>query len=129
MIILDASVLIAFLAGDDLHHAAAERFLADAIDDELVVNSLTLAEIFVAPVRDGHLEAVVAALAALDVHELSFPDETAVRLARLRAETGLKMPDCCILLAAEAQGASIATFDGRLAKLAEKRGISVLPPE
>jgi predicted nucleic acid-binding protein len=128
VIVLDASVLIAFLAGDDVHHAAAERFLADAIDDELAVNPLTLAEIFVAPVRDGHLEAVVAALAALEVHELPFPDETSVGLARLRAETGLRLPDCCVVLAAEAQGASIATFDGRLAKQAEKRGISVVHP-
>ena len=128
MIVLDASVLIAFLAGDDIHHAAAERLLADAVDDDLAVNPLTLAEILVAPLRDGRLDAVVAALAALEVHELPFPDDTSIRLARLRAETGLKMPDCCVLLAAEALGASVATFDGRLAQLAEKRGIPVVRP-
>ncbi|MFV0496496.1 type II toxin-antitoxin system VapC family toxin [Mycobacterium sp.] len=128
MIVLDASVLIAFLAGDDAHHGAAEEFIADAVDEELAVNPLTLAEVLVAPVRDGRLDTVVAALAALEVRELSFPDETSVPLARLRAETGLKMPDCCVLLAAEAHRAGIATFDRRLAALARQRGIPAVRP-
>jgi hypothetical protein len=42
-----------------------------------------------------------------------FPRDTAVRLAQLRADTGLKMPDCCVLLAARDSGASIASFDHR----------------
>jgi predicted nucleic acid-binding protein len=128
VIVLDASVLIAFVAGDDVHHAAADRLLADAVDDDLAVNPLTLAEVLVAPVRDGRLDTVVAALAALEVHELPFPDDASIRLARLRAETGLKMPDCCVLLAAEAIGGRVATFDGRLAQLAEKRGTPVVRP-
>ncbi len=51
MIVLDASVLIAFLDSDDTHHAAAEQLLTQAVDDDLAVNSLTLAEVLVAPVR------------------------------------------------------------------------------
>ncbi len=50
MIVLDASVLIAFLDSDDTHHAAAEQLLTQAVDDDLAVNSLTLAEVLVAPV-------------------------------------------------------------------------------
>ena len=126
MIVLDASVLIGFLDGDDNHHAAAEQLLTQGIDDDLAVNSLTLAEVLVAPVRDGRLEPVLAALHALDVQELTFPDDTAVRLAHLRVATGLKMPDCCVILAAEDAEATVASFDERLAHTAEMRNLPVL---
>ena len=126
MIVLDASVLIAFLDREDDHHAAAEQLLTQAIDDDLAVNSLTLAEVLVAPVRDGRLDPVLAALHALDVQELPFPADTALRLAHLRATTGLKMPDCCVLLAAEDAAASVASFDERLAQTAEMRNLPVV---
>jgi predicted nucleic acid-binding protein len=125
VIVLDASVLIAFLDGDDSHHAAAEQFLTEVIDDGLAVNSLTLAEVLVAPVRDGRLNGALAALQALEVQELAFPANTAVRLAQLRADTRLKMPDCCVLLAAEEAAASVASFDDRLAQTAEMRNLRV----
>lgn len=126
MIVLDASVLIAFLDGDDTHHVAAEQLLIHAIDEDLAVNSLTLAEILVVPVRDGRLDQVLVALRALEVQELPFPADTALRLAQLRAETGLKMPDCCVILAAEAAAATVASFDERLTQTAEMRNLPVL---
>ena len=129
MIILDASVLIAYLAGEDIHHEAAEHLLVDVVDEDLAVNSLTLAEVLVAPLRDGHLDLVMAALDALEVQELAFPDDAAIRLARLRAETALKMPDCCVLLAAEEVGGGVATFDARLGQTATGRGLTVVGGE
>jgi predicted nucleic acid-binding protein len=126
VIVLDASVLIAFLDSEDNHHAAAERLLTQAVDDDLAVNSLTLAEVLVAPVRNGRLDPVLAALHALEVQELDFPADAAVRLAQLRVTTGLKMPDCCVLLAAEEAAASVASFDERLAQAAASRNLSVL---
>ena len=126
MIVLDASVLIAFLDRHDNHHAAAERLLTRSIDDDLAVNPLTMAQVLVAPVRDDRLELVLAALDALEIQELTFPADTAVRLAQLRATTGLKMPDCCVLLAAEDSAASVASFDERLAQTAEMRNLPVL---
>ncbi len=69
MIVLDASVLIAFLDSEDNHHAAAQQLLTQAVDDDLAVNSLTLAEVLVAPVRDSRLDALLAALHALEVQE------------------------------------------------------------
>ena len=90
MIVLDAH-----------HHAAAEQLLGHAVDDDLAVNSLTLAEVLVAPVRHERLQPLMAALHELEVQELPFPADTALRLAQLRASTGLKMPDCCVILAAE----------------------------
>jgi predicted nucleic acid-binding protein len=126
VIVLDASVLIAYLDGEDDHHAAAETLLAQAIDDDLAANSLTLAEVLVVPVRDGRLDQTLAALRDLEIQELPFPADTAVRLAQLRATAGLKMPDCCVLLAAEDAAARVASFDERLAQAAEKRNLPVL---
>jgi predicted nucleic acid-binding protein len=126
VIVLDASVLIAFLDRDDNHHAAAERLLTRSIDDDLAVNPLTMAEVLVAPVRDNRPELVLAALDALEIQELTFPADTAVRLAQLRATTGLNMPNCCVLLAAEDSAASVASFDERLAQTAQVRNLPVL---
>lgn len=125
MIVLDASVLVAYLDGADDHHAAADRLLAEAIDDDFAANPLTLAEVLVVPVRDGRLSQTQAALRDLEVRELPFPTDAAIRLAQLRVSTGLKMPDCCVLLAAEVAGASLASFDERLARTAESRNLTV----
>lgn len=125
MIVLDASVLIAYLDRDDGHHVAAEALLAGAIDDDFGANPLTLAEVLIVPIRDGRLEAHTV-LRQLEVDELPFPSNTAVRLAQLRATTGLKMPDCCVLLAAEDADATVASFDERLAHAAEARGLAIL---
>jgi predicted nucleic acid-binding protein len=126
VIVLDASVLIAYLDGDDDRHAAAETLLAHTADDDLGASPLTLGEVLVVPARDGRLGPVQAALRALDVRELAFPPDTAARLAQLRVDTGLKMPDCCVLLAAEDAGAAVASFDERLARAATDRGLRVV---
>jgi len=126
VIVLDASVLIAFLDGEDPHHAAAESLFRSAVEDDLGVNSLTLAEVLVAPARDGRLGAVRGALRDLGVDELPFPPDAAQRLARLRVLTGLKMPDCCVLLAVEGTGSSAASFDDRLTRVAEGLGVPVV---
>ena len=46
------------------------------------------------------------------------------RLATLRAITGLKLPDCCVLLAAEQAGAAVLTLDDRVAAAARERGLA-----
>ncbi len=126
MIVLDASVLIAFLDGEDTHHAAAEGLLSASVDEDLGVNPLTLAEVLVVPVREGRLDMVLAAFGDLGIEALPFPADTAVRLAVLRAGSGLKMPDCCVLLTAEDAQAPVATFDNRLARACADRGLPVL---
>lgn len=126
MIVLDASVLIGYLDGQDDHHDAAEALFAAAVDDDLAANPLTLGEVLVVPARDGRLDAVLGVLHDLEVAELAFPPDMSSRLARLRARTGLRMPDCCVLLSAEVTGASLASFDERLLRAAERHGVSVL---
>ena len=126
MIVFDASVLIAYLDSDDEFHGDADTLLAESIAEDFGTNSLTLAEIMVAPARAGRLEAVQVALHEIEIDELPFPVDTAVRLAHLRVSTGLKMPDCCVLLAAEDHHATVASFEDRFTQAAKLRGLDVL---
>ena len=115
MIVVDASVLIAHLDGGDAHHdLAVERLLASA-ESPIGCSSITLAEVLVGPARTSRLDIASDAIALLGVREIPVPADAAVRLARLRAETTLKLPDCCVLLAAQDERATaILTFDTRL---------------
>jgi predicted nucleic acid-binding protein len=126
LIVFDASVLIAYLDADDELHARAEALLSAAVDDDFGANSLTLGEVLVAPARTGQLDAAQSALRELEVDELTFPANAAIPLARLRASTGLKMPDCCVLLAAEDRHATVGSFDDQLARAAEARDLLVI---
>jgi predicted nucleic acid-binding protein len=126
VIVFDASVLIAFLDGSDLHHDTAVELLERELDDEFAANPLTLAEVLVGPARAGHAAAALAALHDLEVAEQPFPPETPLRLAELRAATGLRMPDCCVLLAAQEAPARVASFDTRLLSAATQLGLDAL---
>jgi predicted nucleic acid-binding protein len=126
VIVFDASVLIAYLDAEDAGHHKAEELLAREIDDEFAANPLTLAEVLVGPARTGRLDAARSAIRELEVAEQPFPADTAVRLARLRADTGLRMPDCCVLLAAQNTAARVAAFDERLLRGAEELGLVAL---
>jgi predicted nucleic acid-binding protein len=123
VIVLDANVLIAHLDQHDAHHAAATARLLDLADRPFGASSITLAEVLVAPARTRTLPAARAALSALEVSEVSLPPNASERLAVLRVETGLKLPDCCVLLAAEAVAGTVLTFDDRLAREASRRGL------
>ena len=126
MIVLDASVLIAFIYDQDVHHQAAVTLLRDAAHETFGASPLTLAEVLVAPARLGRITTAEGMLGDIGVTEVPFPADAAVTLAQLRVESGLKMPDCCVLLAAHTTGAALATFDDRLAKVAARRRLSVL---
>ena len=71
----------------------------------------------VAPVRRQVAEAVWADLVTIGV-EIDRSPIDPMQLARLRVETGCKMPDCCVIALAATRNAAIATFDERLAKFA-----------
>lgn len=127
MIVLDACVLIAHFDQTDAFHDDAGKLLSLAAEESLAASPLTLAEVLVGPARTGRLDRASAALAQLDIDTIGLDESAPVRLATLRAATSLKLPDCCVLLAAEQAGnATIATFDDRLATAARDRGIPVL---
>lgn len=126
MIVLDASVLIGFMFAQDDHHAAAVALLRNVAGQALGASRLTLAEVLVVPARLHRLDAAEQMLADLGVAEVPLPAGAARRLAELRAETGLKLPDCCVLLVAQSVTGSLATFDERLARETTSRGIEVI---
>lgn len=100
MIVLDASVLIGFIFDQDAHHEAALTLLREAADDSFGVSPVTLAEALVVPTRLGRVKAAERILVEIGITEIPLPRDAAVQLAELRVESGLKMPDCCVLLAA-----------------------------
>jgi predicted nucleic acid-binding protein len=125
VIVLDASVLIAHFESTDAHHQRATQLLVDAADESLGASPLTLAEVLVGPARIGKLDTAQAALRDLEVATIALADNAPVRLATLRAGTRLRLPDCCVLLAAETAEAQVATFDDRLASAATELGLTV----
>lgn len=124
MIVLDASVLIAYLSSSDVHHSRAVDLIEGAIhtDRELLIHPVTLAEVLVLPIRQNRVEDVLIQLAEMGVSEVPFRPGSARALAGLRV-TGLKMPDCIVLLTALNHRAALATFDDRLGRAATDQGV------
>ncbi|MCU0268208.1 MAG: PIN domain-containing protein [Acidimicrobiales bacterium] len=103
--VLDAGVLIGFLDGNDAHHAAARRALADALgrDDRLVLPASAYAEILVGPSRSGAVavEAVRDLVDRVPIRIEPLDAETAVAAAAIRARHGsLKLPDALVIATA-----------------------------
>ena len=127
MIVVDASVIIALLDANDAHHARAADVLDD-LRDPLAASALTIAEVLVGPANAGRLTAARSALATLEIAAVPIDADAAPRLAELRVHTGLKLPDCSVLLAAEIVAAStVLTFDDRLRRVATEFGFGDEP--
>lgn len=124
MIVLDASLMIAHLLEGDTHAAAALDILDT--EEELAMHHISIAESLVGPAKRDLIDDAERAIGTLGVERLQPPIDEPRRLALLRAESGLKMPDCCVLAAAEHNDATLATFDRRLADAARERGIDVV---
>src|SRR5664279_6104094 len=127
MIALDASVLIAHLNPVDAHHEQATRILLAASHGSLLVHTMTMAEVLVGGVRVGRGPQMHADLLSAGIQIASHDKKEPLRLAELRAASGLKLPDCCVLDIAIRNHASLATFDDALAVAARLRDIAVLP--
>jgi predicted nucleic acid-binding protein len=125
VIVLDASVLIAHLESTDLHHLRATKLLLRFADEQLAASPLTLAEVLVGPARLNQLDRAQLALRDLDIDSVPLGDDGPVRLANLRATTRLRLPDCCVMLAATTSLAAVATFDDKLAEAARSLGLTV----
>ncbi|SDP70178.1 Predicted nucleic acid-binding protein, contains PIN domain [Actinopolyspora xinjiangensis] len=130
MIIIDASVLIAYFNAYDAHHHRAVQLLIDNAEESLAASAVTIAEILVGPARSGMLERARNALEDLEITTVPLGEQAPTRLATLRARTNLKLPDCCVVLAGEhADASTVATFDHRLAAGAVELGFAVLPDD
>jgi predicted nucleic acid-binding protein len=128
-VVLDASVLIAHLDGNDVHHGRAVDLLLAATGSPFAASVVTIAEVLVGPARVGALGRAQGALDALGLAPVGLGVDSPAQLATLRAESGLKLPDCCVLLAARDTGASaVLTFDHRLADAARAVGLPTGEP-
>jgi predicted nucleic acid-binding protein len=126
VIVLDASVLIAHLDDRDAHHDRAAHLIEETGIEPLGASEITLAETLVAPARAGRLEDAESALNRLGVNELALGDGAARKLGQLRADTARKLPDCCVLLAAQRNGGTVASFDSDLIATAGDLGLKTL---
>jgi len=124
---LDASAIIAHLDPDDAHHAEATGVLLEVPDARLVAHPVTVAESLVVAVRDGRGDEVDARIRELGVDVVAIGRESPMRLATLRVETGLRMPDCCSIDVARHHDAVLVTFDERQATAARGLGLEVRP--
>lgn len=128
MIALDAGVLIALFDANDAHHAAAEALFAANPTEPMTIGPINQAEVLVRAARENRDQKMLADLRALGVETTALPDDAGLRLARLRAHTGARMPDCCVLLTAEQTSARVATFDRRLVDAATSLGLGLAAP-
>ena len=95
--------------------------------DGFGMHPLNLAEVLVGSVRIGRAAEMLADLRDMGVEGMELTPDDSLRLATLRAEFGLKLPDCCALHTAMTRGTPLATFDDALAAVARQQGVEVLP--
>lgn len=123
MIVLDAGVLIALNDRDDAHHSGVVRFFDGNAGERFAAGGVTLAESLVHAVAAGTVEGLLEDYEVLGIVPLDVPGEAAGTIARIRAETRLRLPDALVLYACERERAELATTDIRLAQVAAERGI------
>ncbi|MGO1524355.1 MAG: hypothetical protein ACTHV8_11795, partial [Nesterenkonia sp.] len=63
----------------------------------MLIHSVNLAEVLISGVRAGRGEEMRADLHAIGIRVAGRSEGEPLRLARLRVESRLKMPDCCAL--------------------------------
>ena len=110
MIVVDASVLIAFLDSDDVHHRGAITALTAVRGEALILPASAYAEVLVGPLRRGRdaTQIIDEALHDLSIEVAPLTREIAARAARLRAsQSGLRLPDALVLATADGLGATV----------------------
>jgi predicted nucleic acid-binding protein len=110
LVVLDASVVIAFLDPDDALHDAAVAALTDHQHDELLIPTSAYAEILVAPHRRGSeaVAEVEAVLSDFSIRPETLTPAIARGAAKLRSESrSLRLPDALVLATAAELGAEV----------------------
>ncbi|MEO7391572.1 MAG: type II toxin-antitoxin system VapC family toxin [Ramlibacter sp.] len=127
LVIVDSAPLI-YLLEDHPRFAALFQGLFEAADNgelRIGISTITVAELLVGPLKQGQdalAKRYEKALAAFEVFPVSV--EIAVTAARLRATTGLRLPDAIqAATALEAGAAALVTHDRDFSRL---KGLRVL---
>lgn len=128
IVVLDASALIALLSSDDSHHEWALRMFLDTTAWQFQMSVLNQAEAMVHPTRAGKQEQFVEAINNLRIDIAPVEASDGAEIAKIRAETNLRMPYALVLHQALKVDGSIATTDKELANQARARSIGVFQP-
>ncbi|MDO8187854.1 PIN domain-containing protein [Conexibacter sp. JD483] len=114
--LLDSSVLVAFLNGDDTLHAAADAAVRDvAREHAFAVSTVTIAETLTGAKLGHHDETILRRfLAAIVGARLPVDVQVAERAAELRAANrALRTPDALVLATGELHADVVVTGDKR----------------
>lgn len=119
VIALDASATLAYLAGSESVSAAATWIFDGCLASGRnagVLSTLTAAELLVRPFRSGdasvaNVEGFLRFFASIQLAEVTYP--VARTAARLRAATGISMPDAIVVGTAIELGADIIATNDR----------------
>jgi predicted nucleic acid-binding protein len=112
--VLDSSVIIGLLEGEDAHHARCRAVLATERPEQVVIPASAYAEVMVVPRRRGTsaLRLVEALLADLGARVTPITRDHALIAAWLRARTSsLRLPDALVLATAEEMDGEAWTTD------------------
>lgn len=115
--VLDTSVIIALRNEKDSHHEACLAALSN-FEGEIFISVVTLIESMIHALKKvgNRAEAHAAQLSSSVDRVVSLDQEIALASARVRAKTGLRLPDSVISATALACKAQLWTFDAKLAK-------------
>jgi predicted nucleic acid-binding protein len=126
VIVLDASVVIAALYSSDPHHPTASALLEANAAQGFAVHPMTLAEVLVGGARVGRLNQLRRKIYNMGIEVFAPDSDEPLLLAEIRANTALKLPDCCVLATALSLSSPLITFDSRLRAAAAAQSIVVV---
>lgn len=118
--LLDSSVVVAFLNGDDALHEPADRAVRDAAREHgLAVSTVTVMEVLTGAKLGRHDETLMRRfLAEVVGSRLPVDEHVAERAAELRAANrALRTPDALILATGDLHADLVVTGDARWAKV------------
>ncbi len=132
LVAIDTSALLAYLVGNEAASPVATWLLDGRVGtgaNPAVVSALSIAELLVRPFRSGST-AIATAEGFLqffgDIRVINTDYGVAREAARIRAATGLGMPDAVLVASAVSAGAAvIATNDGRWAGAIARLGLPI----
>ncbi len=125
--VLDTDVAIAALDRRDAHHAQAATAITAMIESEtpLLLSLVNYAETLVKPAEEkGSLRAAIDALSALGIQLIAPTPSIARDAARYRA-LNISLADGFALATAQAERATLATFDRRVRRALPKTGLAL----
>jgi predicted nucleic acid-binding protein len=123
LVVLDASVFIAFRSRDDAHHEGALAAMTTFGEEDLVLPASAYSEALVEPSQRGGrvLDRAKALIAELPIRVQPIDTEIAERAAVLRGKQRVRLPDALVLATGDVLGAEVVlTADERWRKLSTR---------